>query len=74
MLDDLLICLEAERTDKNGQGHLAVLIYADIHDIVHVGLVLDPCAAIRDDLSGINKLAALVKIMVIVHSGRADDL
>ena len=73
-LDDLLICLEAERTDKNGQGHLAVLIYADIHDIVHVGLVLDPCAAIRDDLSGINKLAALVEIMVIVHSGRADDL
>ena len=73
-LDYFLVGLKAERADKDGQRHLAVLIDTDVHDVVHVGLVLYPCAAVRDDLSGVDELSALVEVMVIVHAGRADDL
>ncbi len=46
---DLGIGLHADGADQAGDGNLAVFINADVEDVAGVGLVLQPCAAVRDD-------------------------
>ena len=71
---DLLVGLNAQGTDQAGDGNFPILINADPENIGVVGLVLQPCAAVRDYRSGVGVLVSLVHGVAVVHAGRTDDL
>ena len=71
---DLLIGLHAQSADQAGDGQLAVLVDAHPEYVGVVRLVLQPCAAVRDDRSGVGVLVGLVHLVAVVHAGAADDL
>ena len=70
----LLVRLDAERADEDSNRYLAVLIDSDVEDVVRVGLIFEPRAAVRDNGRGKDDLAGLVDRGFVVYSGRADDL
>ena len=73
-LIDLLAGLGAQCADEHGDRHLAGLVHPDVHHAVDIRLVLQPCAAVGDDLRGKNRLTRLVDVAGVVHAGRTDDL
>ena len=73
-LQNLRVGLHAESTDKAGDGELAVLIDTDVEHVLQVGLIFQPCAAVRDDRCGIDVLVGLIHGIAEVHAGAADDL
>ena len=72
--DDLGVCLDAEGADEDGNGDLAVLIDPYIEDIVRVGLVLKPCAAVRDHGCRVDALSGLIDLGGIIDAGGTDYL
>ena len=73
-LQNLRVGLHAESTDEAGDGELAVLIDTDVEHVLQVGLIFQPCAAVRDDRCGIDVLVGLIHGIAEVHAGAADDL
>ena len=71
---DFLAGLDAEGTDEDGDGQLAVLVDTDVVHIVCVGFVFEPCAAVGDDGRGVETLTGLVNGAVVIDAGRTDDL
>ncbi|CCY17027.1 uncharacterized protein BN782_00856 [Eubacterium sp. CAG:786] len=66
---ELSVGRKAQRTQERGNGDLSVLIYADIVDVVCVHLILEPCAAVRDNGSLVEGLTGLVVLEAVVHAG-----
>ena len=64
----------AESADEHGNGHLAVLIDANVYHAVYIGLVFEPGAAVGDDLRGVGALTGLIYIGSVVHTGGTDEL
>ena len=71
---DLRVGGDAEGADQARDGNLAVFIDADIEDVVEVGLILQPRAAVRNDRCRVDVLVRLVHLVAVVHAGAADDL
>ena len=71
---DLRVGLYADGTDEGGDRNLAVLVDADIENVVCIGLVLEPCAAVRDNGGGEQDLIGLVELLAVVYAGRTDQL
>ena len=71
---DLIGRLDAQRTDKDRNGKLAVFVDTYVEYVVGVGLVLEPSASVGDDRSGIGLLTGLVVSTVVIDSGGTDDL
>ena len=71
---DLRVGLYADGTDEGGDRNLAVLVDADIENVVCIGLVLEPCAAVRDNCGGEQDLIGLVELLAVVYAGRTDQL
>ena len=71
---DLRVGLDADSADEGGDRNFAVLIDADIENVVCIGLVLEPCAAVRDNGGGEQDLIGLVKLLAVVNAGRTDQL
>ena len=70
-----LICIVlAHGLEEPCDGQLAVFIDADIEHIVCIGLILEPCAVIRDDGRSVDAGHAAIGGLVIVHTGGTDDL
>ena len=55
-------------------GSLRFLINADVEDILGVGLVLQPGAAVGDDGSLVELFAGLVEGIIVVDAGGPDQL
>ena len=72
--NNILISFNAECTDENSNGELAVLIYFYVEGIVSVSLVLDPSATIRDNGRREHRLTRFIYITAVVHSGGANEL
>ncbi len=64
----------AHGLEEPGDGELAVLVDADVEDVVGVGLILQPRAVIRDHGGGVDADHGLVGGLVEVDAGGADDL
>ena len=74
-LEDLRVGLKADGADELGDGELAVFIDADPEDLVGVGLVFEPCAAIGDDGGGQQWEVGLeVDLLAVVDAGGTDEL
>ena len=73
-LEDLRVAVHAEGADQAGDRQLSVLVDADVENALRVGLIFEPCAAVRDDLRGVGVLVGLVDLVAVVHAGAADDL
>ena len=71
---DLLIGTDTQRTDKGGDGQLAVLVDADIEHIIGVGFVFQPRAAVGDNSGGKQFLTGLVTGRRIVYTRRTNQL
>ena len=69
-----VLVVSAHGLDEPGDGELAVLVYTDIEHVVCVGLVLQPCAVVRDDRCGVGVYHGLVGGLVKVNAGGTDDL
>ncbi len=59
-LDDLLVRADAHRADQLCDRHFSRAVHTYIENVVGVGLILEPGAAVRDDRAGIQLLAELV--------------
>ena len=70
----LVLVVSAHGLQEPGDGELAVLVDADVEDVVGVGLILQPGAVIRDHGGGVDGDHGLVQGLVEVHAGRTDDL
>ena len=66
--------VRAHGLDEPGHRQLAVFIDAAVEDVVEVGLVLEPCAVVRDDGRAVGRVVGLVGLLVIVHAGGTHDL
>ncbi len=64
----------AHGLQEPGDGQLAVLVDADVEDIVGVRLVLEPRAVIRDHRGGVDRDHGLIGGLVEIHAGRTHDL
>ena len=73
-LDDLAVRAEAERAQENRDRHLSGAVHADVEHIVRVRLILEPCAAVRNDLAEIALLAELVVLQGKIDARGADEL
>ena len=71
---DLGIGLNADGTDEAGDRNLAVFINANVENVVCIGLVLEPCAAVRDYGSGEQNLVGLVKLLAVVYARGTNEL
>ena len=71
---DLGIGLNADGTDEAGDRNLAVFINANVENVVCIGLVLEPCAAVRDYGSGEQNLVGLVKLPAVVYARGTNEL
>ena len=74
LFHDLGVGADAQGADQAGNGQLAVLVDADVEDVLHVGLILQPGAPVGDDLGGVGVLVGLVHLVAVVHAGGTDDL
>ena len=70
---DILIIL-THGLEEPGDGQLAVLVDADVEDVVRIRLILQPCAVIRDDRGGVDRKHRLVRGLVKIDAGGTDDL
>ena len=68
-VEDLGVTSYAQRADKRGDGKLSVLVDTDIENVVDVGLILQPRAAVRDDGRGKELLACFVVIHFVINAG-----
>ena len=66
---DVRIGLHAERTDEHRDRNLSRLVDLDIESIGCVGLVLQPCASVRNHRRGVHMLAGLVNRVAVVDTG-----
>ena len=60
--------------DEAGDRNLAVFINANVENVVCIGLVLEPCAAVRDYGSGEQNLVGLVKLPAVVYARGTNEL
>ena len=72
--DDFLICAQAKSTDQLCDRYFSCTIDTYIEDIVGVRLIFKPCAAVRDDCTGIESLADLVVSNAVVDTRRTYKL
>ena len=73
-LQDLAIGAIAKSPQQSGDKHLALTVDLDVHDLVAVGFILQPCTAVGDNLRSKQVLANLVDGLGIVHAGGTDQL
>ncbi len=73
-IEDFRIRFHADGADKRGDRNFSVFINADVENVVAVGLVLQPCAAVRDDSCGQQRLVGLVERHAVVYARRTNNL
>ena len=71
---DLLIGAVAQRAQDQRDGQLARPVDAHPQNVVGIGFVLQPRAAVGDDRGGKQVLAGLVDLVFVVHAGGAHQL
>ena len=74
-LEDLGVGLEADGAHQLGDGDLAVFVDAHPEHLIGVGLVFEPCAAVRDDGGRQQREVGLeVDLLAVVNAGGTDEL
>ncbi len=73
-IQDLLVGVHAQGADQAGDGELAVFVDADVEDVLRVGFIFKPGAAVRNDGGSVGVLVGLVDLVAVVHTGASDDL
>ncbi len=73
-LENLLVGADAEGADQDRHRNLPRAVNAHVEDVVGVGLILQPRAAVRNHRAGIEALAVLVVADPVINAGRADEL
>ena len=71
---DVLVRSEAERAEQHRDRHLSRSVDADIKHVVRVGLILEPCAAVRNHLAEVAFLSDLIVFNRIVNTGGTNQL
>ena len=72
--DDIAVAAIAQGAQQHGDGQLAGAVNAHPQAVVGVGFVLQPGAAVGDDLRGEQLFARLVHRHGIIRAGRANQL
>ena len=70
----LVFLIAAHGFQQPGHGDLAVFVDADIEHVVHVSLELQPGPVVGDDGGGVDAHHGLVRGLVEIDAGGADDL
>ena len=73
-LQDLFIGRVAQRTDEDSDRHLTVAIDTDGDGAGRIRFQLDPRAAIRDQLRGIDLLVESISFALVVYARRTNQL
>ncbi len=73
-LKNLVVGAKSKGTKQNGYRHFSRAVNTDPEHIVHIGLIFEPCAAVRDHRAGIHLLAELILVDSVIDTGRADQL
>ena len=73
-LTDLLVGAKAQRTHQRGDRQLAVFVDTDIENVLGIGLILQPGAAVGVHGSGKQVLAGAVLAGTVENAGRTDQL
>ncbi len=73
-IDDLLIGAKTEGTDQDRDRHLSGAVHTDPEDIIGIGLVLQPCATVRNHLAAVEGLAVFILVNAVVDARRTDQL
>ena len=73
-IQNLCIAGKAQSTDKGGNRQLSVFINTDIEDIVGVGLIFQPCAAVWNYGRSEKLFTSLVAGYAVVHTRRTHQL
>ena len=74
IVDDLLVRAKTESPDEHCHRDLAVFIYTNVKHVVHVILIFEPCASVRDNGGAEKLLAGLVMLHFVIYAGRSDKL
>ena len=70
----LIRIVAAHGLEEQSHGQLAVLVYADIEEVVRVRLILQPGAVVGYHRGAVGGYLRLVRLLVVVHAGGADYL
>ena len=70
----LVRVVAAHGLEEEGDGQLAVLVDADVENIVHVRLILQPRAVVGYHRSAVGGYLRLVGLFVVIDAGGADYL
>ncbi len=73
-LQNLVIGGKAQRPDKGGHRQFAVFINTDVVNVVGIGFIFEPCAAVGDDRGSKKLLSALVVRRTVVNARRTHQL
>ena len=73
-LQDLFIGRVAQRTDEDSDRHLTVAVDTDGNGACRIRFQLDPRAAIRDQLRGIDLLVESISFALVVYARRTNQL
>ena len=73
-IEDFLVGAQAQSTDKCRNVDFAVFVDADIKQIVLIGFIFEPGAAVRNDRGGIQLFTGLVMRHTIIDARRTDQL
>ena len=73
-LDDLLIRADTHRSDKCRHRNLTGSIHTYPVNIIGIGLVLDPCATVRNHGTAIELLTNLIMVYAIINARRTNEL
>ena len=71
---DFRVRAEAERTEQHRDRHLSRSVDTHVKDIVRIGLVLEPSAAVRDHLAEVAFLSDLIVLNGIINAGGTNQL
>ena len=73
-LDDLLIGAYTHRSDKCRYRNLTGSIHTYPVNIIGIGLILDPCATVRNHGAAVELLTNLIMVYAIINARRTNEL
>ena len=73
-LNDFLVCSDTQRSDQLCDRDFSGTVDTDIENVVRIRLVLEPCAAIRNNGAGEQSLTDLVMRDSVINAGGTHEL
>ena len=73
-IDDLLVGSDTKCADQNGYRNLSGAVNTDIENVIGIGLILQPCAAVRNHSTAVKLLSELITFYSIINTGGTDEL